>query len=405
VGQFKGLLLGYGLQGRGALYDLSKSELFSEITVVDQNPELESLVASIGDSRIRPLCLDLSDKNLLQNLIKQHSVVISLLPRDFGLPVARMAIECGTNFVSASYLFDPAESDPVQLAANKEEFKKLDQEAKRKGIVVLTEFGLDPGLDILLGGQIVRHFDKITRFFSYGAGFPELEAANNVLRYKFTWTVDGVMRSYLRPARVIANGTIKEIPADEIFKNENIHEMKVKELGGILECFPNGDSVSYAERLGIKNTVKDMGRYVCRWQGHSAFWYVMAQCGFLHDEPVLVNGVPVVPRSFVATLLSSQDQFWYGEKERDVTLTRVEAEGEKDGKTLKMIYQIIDKRDIATGFTSMQRTVGFVVAMGAQMILDRTIDNKGILTPLDVPFTACINELAKRNINLTTITC
>jgi saccharopine dehydrogenase-like NADP-dependent oxidoreductase len=66
-----------------------------------------------------------------------------------------------------------------------------------------------------------------------------------------------------------------------------------------------------------------------------------------------------------------------------------------------VINQIIDKRDLKTGFTSMQRTVGFTVSIGAQMILQEKISEKGVLSPIQVPFQPFISELAARDIVFT----
>ena len=56
----------------------------------------------------------------------------------------------------------------------------------------------------------------------------------------------------------------------------------------------------------------------------------MVRCGFLREEPVMVNGTPVSPLEFCTALLTSQQQFWYRKDERDVGYIRVEARGRKN---------------------------------------------------------------------------
>ncbi len=191
-----------------------------------------------------------------------------------------------------------------------------------------------------------------------------------------------------------------DIPPDEIFSPANTHVLDLPELGGPLECFANGDAVHYAEMFGIRKTVVDMGRYVCRWPGHTAYWWTMAKCGFLGEKPVKVGDCNVTPLEFVASLLGGQEQFHYARDERDVALVRVEAAGLKGGRRVTVVYQLIDRRDPATGLTAMSRTTGFTAAIGAQMILRGEISRAGLITPMDVPFQAFCAELGKRGLNI-----
>jgi len=397
----KALLMGFGIQGHGALYDLLKFGNFEEIRVLDSRLDLVSQMREFSSdfTKIVPLCEAVSDRNVLEESMNGVDIVICLLPRDFALPMAELAVEMGVNYACASYMGSFCSDDMSRIRQEKR-MAKLNNSAKKKNISVLTQCGLDPGLDLLLAGEAVRQFDKVDDFISYGAGFPELSAANNSLSYKFTWTVEGVMRSYYRPARVIREGNIINIPASEIFFEKNIHTLKIDELEEYLECFPNGDSVAVAKELGIRDGVNSMGRYVCRWPGHCSFWGTMAKCGFLNDEVLNIDGKDINKISFITKLLSSNPQFFYAENERDVTLTRIDVTGEEKSKKVREIYQIIDKKDLITGFTSMTRTVGFVLSMGAIMIKNNQIE-KGMLTPIEMPYSETVNELKKRGICVT----
>lgn len=400
----KALLMGFGLQGRGALYDLLKYGNFNEIRVFDNRSDLEDALSDFKaeTTEIIPIKGSVSNRELLESSMSGVDVAICLLPRDFALPMAELAVEMGINYTCASYMGSFC-SDNESRERQVRRLEKLASEAKRKNVTVLTQCGLDPGLDLLLAGEAVRQFNKVTDFISYGAGFPDLAAADNPLSYKFTWTVEGVMRSYYRPARIIKDGMVLDIQPNEVFYNKNTHELSIEELGGTLECFPNGDSITLADELGIRNDVHSMGRYVCRWKGHCDFWRVFANCGFLKDEKVNVRGISVDRIPFIAAVLSSEPQFFYGEHEQDVTLTRVDVTGLRDGRKFREIYQIIDKKDLESGFTSMTRTVGFVVSMGAMMILNGDLSKGGIFSPVEMPYEKTAKELKKRGIFITHI--
>ncbi len=102
-----------------------------------------------------------------------------------------------------------------------------------------------------------------------------------------------------------------------------------------------------------------MGRYICRWPGTGAFWRVMAKSGFLSNVPIMTKNGEIAPDSFCAALLGGQEQFRYSEDERDVALIRSDVRGYKGGEPVRIVLQIIDHRDLRSGLTAMQRTVGF----------------------------------------------
>lgn len=404
MGGFTVLQLGYGMQGKASLTDILENKSVTKVIVADISDEIWSLPGKLNDQRVEPVKLDMRDEHSVLELMKKSDVIIELLPGEYALPAAKLAAEAGVGLVSAMYLFNPGEQDETKRKIQREEISRLDETAKTKGITILEEFGMDPGIDLVLGARAVKELDEVRVFHSYGAGFPELEASTNPIRYKFTWSVIGVMRSYLRPARIIKNGKIVDIPAYSMFDEDNMHYLDLTELGSKLECFANGDSVTFSEIFGLDKTISSMGRYICRWPGTGAFWSVMAKSGFLSSEPIMTPSGEVAPDSFCAALLGGQEQFRYSEDERDVALIRSDVRGYKNGEPLRVVLQIIDKRDLKSGLTAMQRTVGFPISIGAQMILDGRISQKGIVNPVSVPFDYFIQELEKRGIAYTSIT-
>ena len=404
MGGFTVLQLGYGMQGKASLEDILENKSITKVMVADISDEIWALPEKLKDQRVEPVKLDMRDENSVLELMRKSDVIIELLPGEYALPAAKLAAEAGVSLVSAMYLFNPGEQDETKKELQREEISRLNETAKSKGITILEEFGMDPGIDLVLGAKAVEELDEVKVFHSYGAGFPELEASSNPIRYKFTWSVIGVMRSYLRPARVIKGGKIVDIPADCMFEEDNMHFLKLPEFDSKLECFANGDSVTFSEIFRLDKTISSMGRYICRWPGTGAFWSVMAKSGFLSSAPIMTPSGEIAPDSFCAALLGGQEQFRYSEDERDVALIRSDVRGYKNGEPLRVVLQIIDKRDLKSGLTAMQRTVGFPMSIGAQMILDGRISQRGIVNPVSVPFEPFIEELEKRGIAYTSMT-
>ena len=392
------LQLGYGMQGKASLLDVLRNKSISKVIVADISDEIWTIPEKINDPRVMPVKLNMKDDNSVLDLMKKSDVIIELLPGEFALPAAKLAVEAGVSIVSAMYLFNPGEQDKSKRKIQRDDISQLNEKARSKGITILEEFGMDPGIDLILGAKAVKELDEVKVFHSYGAGFPELKASFNPIRYKFTWSVIGVMRSYFRPARIIKGGRIVDIPADSMFDDNNMHFLEIPDFDSKLECFANGDSVAFSEIFGLDRSISAMGRYICRWPGTGAFWSIMAKCGFMSSTPVKVGDFEILPEEFCAALLGQQKQFRYECDERDVALIRSDVRGYKNGEPIRVIYQIIDYKDVQSGLTSMQRTVGFPMSIGAQMIMDGSIDKKGIVNPVQVPFEPFMKELAKRGI-------
>lgn len=385
----KVLLLGIGRQGEAALHDLLQSGDVSRVIVGDVDRAALEMHAGPRrhDERVSCETIDAGDPAALERLLARSiDVVVDLLPVRFHAAVARAAIRNGVHFVDASYVTS--------------EIEELDGAARAASLTILPEFGMDPGIDLVLLGEAVRSLDTVKEIVSYGAGFPAPGAARNPIRYKATWTLEGVLRSYYRPSRVIRNGRTIEIGATETFDPGHIHEVEIEGLGR-LEAFPNGDANAVVRTLGLDTArLERVERCVLRWPGHSAFWKSLVDLHLLDDEPVEVDCVAIDRKRFLAAVL--EPHLVYNDDEDDLVVVRVEVKGTRDGRPERALCQVIDRRDRKTGHTAMSRTVGYTASIGAFMIGSGRISEHGVLSPLrDIPFDVFVDELAKRGINVT----
>lgn len=395
------LLLGHGMQGRAALHDLVRADDTTAVMVADADPTLESQIAHYPPARVAARHLDAADVGGVETLMRDADVVIEALPGPFALAMGRIAARVGVPLVSSMYYRDPQERDPARMAQTEREIAQVAADAEARGVTILTEFGLDPGLDLVLGVRALSELDEVHEFHAYGAGLPGPGARDNPLRYKFSWSPMGVMRSYNRPARVIRDGAPEVIDPATLFEARRYHMLDVAGIDLPMECYPNGDAVHYAELFGLRGRVRQMARYTGRWPGHCAFWDVMVKSGFLDREPVAVGGGRVSPMEFTAALLASQPRFQYADDEADLSFIRVDVRGIRGGERRRVVYDLIDRRDFATGLTSMQRTVGFTLALGARLIAGGPLSGRGLLTPLDVPYDLVFPALERHGIRVT----
>ena len=383
----KALVLGVGLQGKAVIHDLEQSSLISEIIAADiELEQVERYLSEKGYSKTRAVKLNASQEQELNQLVQntKAQVVICMLPSVFEYSVARATLNAQIPFVSSSYTGRMVE---------------LDKEAREKGITLLPEMGLGPGIDLVLGRLAVNELDEVHGLYSYTGGIPEPAcAADNPLNYKITWTFDGVLKAYKRPARLLKEGKELIISGEDIFQPEHIHEVEIPGVGS-LEAYPNGNALNYINIFGLGKGLRDMGRFALRWKGHSHFWRIMTKLGFLDDTPLDIDEVDISPRQFLIRHLTPRLQF--RENERDIVLLRIQAWGLKEGKKQKITYDLIDYRDLQTGFFAMNRTVGFTTSIGAQMILSGKIKEPGVLSPAKyVPCWDLLEELKGRGMRI-----
>jgi len=393
------LVLGCGAQGRAAVHDLATGADGTTVVVADANPDALAISRRHDPARVTAQVVDARDEAAVYGLMRDADVVVEALPGSFAMPMAHLAAaSAGVSLVSSMYLRDPQERDPDKRAAAERATRALASDARARGIAILPEFGLDPGLDLLLGVRALAEVDDVIEFHSYGAGIPGLRARANPLGYRFSWSPIGVMRSYRRPARLIRGGVAVDVPPTALFEPDRRHYVDLPALDARLECFPNGDAVHYAELFGVNDRVREMGRYTGRLAGHGAFWDVLVKSGFLESAPIDVRGALVSPIEFTATLLASQGQFQYGDDDEDLAWIRADVRGRRDGAGVRVVYDLVDRRDAATGLTAMQRTVGFTLARGARLLLDGTLGRTGLLSPLDVPYDLVFPALERHGI-------
>ncbi|MCP4678435.1 MAG: hypothetical protein GY854_23560 [Deltaproteobacteria bacterium] len=384
----KVLLLGVGMQGRAALGDLVAGRQVKEIVAADADIDaLENYVEISGwRDRVRRERIDAADNESIDRLMAQKpDVALDLLPPRFVVRVAESAVRHGVHLVNTCFVRPGIEA--------------LADEALARDVTILPECGLDPGIDLLLLGDAVRALDEVEEIRSYGSGIPEADAADNPIRYKVTWSFEGVLGAYCRPARQIRDGEIVDIDGKSLFEPKNVSEMEIDGLGR-LEAYPNGDALPIAERLGLDpRALRHLGCYTMRHPGHCDFWKKLVELHLLDNEPVMIDGVPVDRRRFLAKAIAPHIKL--GRQERDVIVLLVEVTGLLGGRRTRIVRQLVDRRDLATGITAMSRTVGFTASIGAQLVGSGGIASRGLITPIrDVPFDRFIRELGKRNIQI-----
>ncbi|MEM6793645.1 MAG: saccharopine dehydrogenase C-terminal domain-containing protein, partial [Acidobacteriota bacterium] len=244
------------------------AELDASITVADLDADAAG--RRVGEhERGRARQLDLRDRAATAELMAEHDLAINLLPPQLQPTVARLCVDHGCHMVSASY--------------RSREIEDLSAEAEQRGLALLTEMGLDPGIDLMSAQQIIEEVQArggvIERFLSYGGGLPEPSFDGNPLRYCVTWNPRNVVMAGEHGARYLKNGRFKLEPWHRVFNLT----WPVEVPGvGTMDAYANRDSISYRAIHGIER-VKTLVRGTLRYPGFCQAWNQLVQLGMPNE--------------------------------------------------------------------------------------------------------------------------
>jgi len=215
--------------------------------------------------------LDAADDDQRRHEIAQADLVVSMLPASMHILVANDCIAFGKNVITPSYVSD--------------EMWELDAAAKAKGILILNEMGVDPGIDHMSAMKIIHHLQqrgaRIESFESFTGGLIAPESDNNPWNYKITWNPRNVvLAGYGGTARFEQDGSMKFIPYHKLF--ERITPVSI-ENHGRFEGYANRDSLKYKKIYGLDN-IPTLYRGTLRRDGFCRAWNALIQLGLTDDS-------------------------------------------------------------------------------------------------------------------------
>ncbi len=284
------LVAGAGLSATSLIdYLLNKSE------ENDWNVVVGDFDLSLAEQKINShprgtaLHFDVFDIEQRNDAIREADIVVSMLPARMHVLLAEDCVIQGVDMITASYVSD--------------EIKALHEKAKEKGVLLLNEIGLDPGIDHLSAKKIIDEIHskggEITLFKSFCGGLVAPEYDDNPWNYKFTWNPRNVVLAGQGTAQFIRNNLYKYIPYHKLFKR--VEEVEVLNEG-IFEAYANRDSLSYRDAYNLSE-IPTMLRGTLRRPGFSRAWDVFVQLGMTDDTFELSNVSEMTHREFVNSFL------------------------------------------------------------------------------------------------------
>lgn len=220
---------------------------------------------------------DLSDAQVVSDILKNLDVVVSVLPPPMHLPVANLCLEQGCHLFTASY--------------TSEGMLALDAQAKEKGLLFMNELGLDPGIDHLSASKLFDHAKslglEVVTFESHCGGLvDEACCENNPWKYKFTWNPTNVVLAGQGGSSIWKEeGEVMQLNGHLIFANAR--EITVPGIG-VFDVYANRNSLTYEKLYGLTKA-RTLLRGTLRRRYFCAAWDVLVVQGFTDSKNVMFD--------------------------------------------------------------------------------------------------------------------
>ena len=227
--------------------------------VIVWNRTIEKAMSAVGDitKSIKEFDIHELDKHL-----EKGDIVVSMLPGDWHVPLAKLCLKSRSHFVSSSYISP--------------EMQELHNVAIETGLCLVNEVGLDPGIDHLMAHTLIEDYryskgqddENDISFFSYCGGIPKVK---NPFCYKFSWSPLGVLKALKSPSRSIKG--FKEFDARRPWNAISTYTAPLP-VPEEFEVYPNRDSLPFIDqyRLDSNWKIKEFVRGTLRLRGWENAW-------------------------------------------------------------------------------------------------------------------------------------
>lgn len=372
------LILGAGRMGRAIAFDCLNQKDVDKVIVADRSEEqIMNSLDGIEDPKVHSAIVDVTNLKDVAALMDGNSVVISAVPYMFNLDLAKTAVETGCNFCDLG-----GNTDVVH------EELKLHDEAVKKGVTVIPDCGLAPGMANAVSAYIIESFDEVESLKIRVGGLP----LNPVppLNYMQLFSVHGLLNEYLGEAVMLSDGELKSVPTlsglEELSFGDEFPEMEAFITLGGTSTLPET----------YKDKIKFLDYKTIRYKGHRDLIKAMFDIGLADTEEITIDNEVVIPQNLLAALLEKN----LPNSGKDVTLVKIEVSGIKAGKGIKETWDLVDHYDEDLNMTSMMRTTGYPAAIVGLMLGRGETKGPGALPQEKaLELELFVEELKKRDLN------
>lgn len=373
------LVLGAGLQGSACAYDLLQNDSITEVRladrIVDSLPKF--LQPYVGGERLRLITLDVKDSAAVAKAMDGVKAVMCALPYYFNKPMTEAALAAGAHFCDLG-----GNTEIVQ------EQKTLSAKAAAKGLSVVPDCGLAPGMVNILAQLGIDRLDATQSVRIYVGGLPQ--EPSGPLKYQIVYSIEGVLDYYTTLSWIVRDGKRMEVKA--LSELEPVH---FDSPVGELEAFHTAGGLStMAHRYEGK--IPELEYKTLRYPGHAKIMEAIRELGLIDAAPVDVKGQQVSPRDVAIAQMHPR---LFKRDSPDLVALRVVVKGTKGGKPQTHTFELVDRYDAAHGISAMMRTTGYSLSITGQLQALGEVKPAGVHTPDEcMPGERYVTELGKRGV-------
>jgi lysine 6-dehydrogenase len=373
------LVLGAGQQGSACAYDLLAHTDY-DVVVADIDVEnVPAFLRPYVGGRLTLAQVDANNRAAVHRVMEGVTATMSAFPYYFNLGMAVAAVDAGSHFC------DLGGNTDIVLRQ-----KELQGRAQDRGVSVIPDCGLAPGMVNVLAEHGIRQLDRPCAVRIKVGGLPQ--SPEPPLNYQIVYSLEGVLDYYTTLSWVLREGRPAQVKA-----LSEIEEIEFPEIGRLEAFHTAGGLSTMAQRYEGK--LETMEYKTLRYPGHAKAIETIRDLGLLELEPVNVKGTEVVPRdvfiSIVGPRLRKDPRL-----SPDLVALRVEVEGTQDGEEVVLRWDLLDRFDAETGITAMMRTTGFSLAVTGTFQAQGKI-RPGVWTPDQaMPAADYVAALRERGIDI-----
>lgn len=375
----KAVVLGAGLMGKEIARDLAKSENVEKVYLADVSIEIEGVINDDNRDKIELIQVDAQCDKDLRKVMQRGDVVLNALFYTFNERVAKAAIDIGVHLVDLG----------GHIGGVTENILKLHDEAAAKGVTIIPDLGVAPGMVNILTGYGATKLDEVESIKLFVGGIPT--EPKPPLHYTRVFSLEGVFDHYTEPSKMIQKGELTEVES-----LSGIEPIYFDDFG-VLEAFYTSGGISTLYKTFPD--VQTLEYKTIRYKGHAEKFKLLADLDLLSkDNVVEVNGQEVNVRTVMREALKKKLQLG---KKTDAVLLRAIISGEKRSEQITYEYEMVIKRDPKSKITAMAVATASTISVVAQMIGTGVIEKRGVFPPESiVPGDTFIETMAKRGVTI-----
>lgn len=331
-----------------------------------------------ADQFLRSFQVDVRDTGVLSQIVKGSDCVISCVPAELNPELAELCLDVGVHFC------DLGGEDALvdqQLA--------LDERAREKGVWIVPNCGLAPGL---VNVVCLHGIDRLDR-----AEAAHLRVGDVPLHpeppfnFRVSWSAERILSDYTNPAQLIEDGQVVE--AEALSREEAI---EFEDPFGQMEAFCTQGGLSTLTDT-LAGHVEALDHKTIRWPGHAHQMRFVIGLGLAEERKIGVR-THLTYRDLLVRRMRKR----LGGDYEDAVLMRVLLRGEQDGRPTTLVYEMVERYDPATQQTAMMRCTAVPTVVAALFLArEGTVSGGGADVPEQViPRDQFLEGVADRGLNI-----